>query len=377
MKIQKYIDQKKEIYDLLFEIFESEYEYDENFQNFDNISKKFNQQEKKEESREFLYLLLKIANNYHRSSDFLNKIYHIFTILKDEIKQTFSNFEIFNLFKNNRQILLFLFKEGFITPDESIIQYILKRKDANNIKYCHFFYPEIKFSIDEIKRKEIEDELLKIKPDIFLNFDEKRKKGENDSHICEMIRNDSVKEFISYFNRTNQSLSSEILPSLFETNRFLIKNKTSLIEYAAFFGSIQIFQYLRLSNVELKPSLWLYVIHSKNPELIHILEENHVNPPNNSYEKCLEESIKCHHNDIANYILNNLIEEKDESIEKRFNQNYISYCFHYYNFYFNIDYSESKINQKLIFFYACQFNYINLVNLFLRTEKLDLNAQIV
>lgn len=48
-----------------------------------------------------------------------------------------------------------------------------------------------------------------------------------------------------------------------------------MIEYAIFNGSIQIFQYLKLNNTQLTPSLWFYSIHCKNPEIIHILEENH------------------------------------------------------------------------------------------------------
>ena len=98
--------------------------------------------------------------------------------------------------------------------------------------------------------------------------------------------------------------------SIFETNPFLIKRKASLIEYAAFFGSIQIFKYLQLNNVELTPSLWLYAIHCNNPEIIHLLEENHVIPEDKSYFECYKESIKCHHNNIANYIKDNLIDEK-------------------------------------------------------------------
>ena len=118
-----------------------------------------------------------------------------------------------------------------------------------------------------------------------------------------MIRADSIDDFIIYVNRYNISLSSTINSSIFETNSFLLKNKkTTLIEYAAFFGSIQIFQYLRLNNVILSKRLWLYSIHGKNWELIHLLEECRVRPENGTFIKCLQESIKCHHNDIANYI---------------------------------------------------------------------------
>lgn len=56
--------------------------------------------------------------------------------------------------------------------------------------------------------------------------------------------------------------ASMIFPSsIFEANSYLIEKKTqTLIEYAAFFGSIQIIKYLHFNNVELDPSLWIYVI---------------------------------------------------------------------------------------------------------------------
>ena len=91
-------------------------------------------------------------------------------------------------------------------------------------------------------------------------------------------------------------------------------NGQSLIEYAAFFGSIQIFNYLLKNKVELTSSLWNYAIHSRNPKIIHCLEEKRINPEIEikddedkikkiiSYENCLYDSIKCHHNELKNYI---------------------------------------------------------------------------
>ena len=52
------------------------------------------------------------------------------------------------------------------------------------------------------------------------------------------------------------------------------KKKPTLIEYAAFNGSIQIFQYLKMNKVELNEELWSYAIHSGNAQIIHLLEEN-------------------------------------------------------------------------------------------------------
>ena len=78
----------------------------------------------------------------------------------------------------------------------------------------------------------------------------------------------------------------------------LISQQPTLIEYASFFGSIEIYQFLNFNNVLLRPRLWYYSIHSKNAEIIHLLEENNIIPNDKSYIKCFEESIKCHHNEL-------------------------------------------------------------------------------
>ena len=108
---------------------------------------------------------------------------------------------------------------------------------------------------------------------ILPGFIEKRRIGENDSYICQLIRQDSIKEFVFYENSAKICLRRKIEPSIFETNLFLIENEPTLIEYAAFFGSIKIFNYLRIHNVDLKSSLWIYSIHSNKIQMIHLLED--------------------------------------------------------------------------------------------------------
>ena len=236
--------------------------------------------------------------------------------------------------------------------DEDIYHFIINFNDDRN-RYSDFFYPEIKEFLPAEKSMEIERNLLAIDENIFDNFDENRHKGVNNSYICTLIRQDLVEEFIAHVNRIKISLASTIMPSIFETNSFLIKKKNpTLIEYSAFYGSIQIFQYLLMNRVKLTPSLWLYTIHSKNAELIHILEYNEVQPPENDYTNCFDESIKCHHNCIAEYIENNLLE-----INKTHSINTVSYILCYRNYSnFPIDFDTDDE-----FFYLCKFNYNTLV----------------
>ena len=189
----------------------------------------------------------------------------------------FTNDEIFNIFKNNKRILLYLFDEKVIIFDQNILYKIIN-KNYEESNYTQYFMPEI-ILLTKTNDKEIPDQ-----------FAEKRKTGENDLFICELIRNDSVEEFIAFINKNNISLNTKIEPSIYETNPFLINNKEqSLIEYAAFFGSFEIFQYLMMNKVNLNSSLWKYVIHGQNPDLIHLLEDNHIEY---DYEIKIIESIE-------------------------------------------------------------------------------------
>ena len=100
----------------------------------------------------------------------------------------------------------------------------------------------------------IKDDLeVEIGPD----FEQKREKGENEEIFSQMIRVDLITEFIVYVNRNELLQNSVINESPYETNNFLLGKNPSLIKYSAFYGSFQ--------------------------------------------------AIKCHHNDIVNYIATNIL----------------------------------------------------------------------
>ncbi|KAK8881805.1 hypothetical protein M9Y10_044441 [Tritrichomonas musculus] len=193
-----------------------------------------------------------------------------------------------------------------------------------DIKYQQISSKVISFC-DELINDELEYEFNKLfEPCLNENFtldesfEANRQKGENESYICQLIRDDLIDEFISYTNKVNYPLNDSIIPSsIFETHSFLMNKQTSLIEYSAFFGSIQIFHYLLFNKVELRPELWLYAIHGRNAEIIHMIEENHIKPKDESYTECFFNSIKCYHNEIAAYIHDNLYDKEKQIVTKR------------------------------------------------------------
>ena len=249
------------------------------------------------ELESLLHLLVRIANNHHCSSNFYGKIEAILTFYKDDIQKFFSNSQIFNIFVSNKRILLYLIEEKIITIDEYIVKKLTSDKYVK-MKYPQYFSPEIRPFMNEkwFPKIEVKKEnnsrnnwnnlnnqdqnnlsnkwIEELKNELPEKFYEKRKNGQNDSYICELIEKDLVEEFIAYVNKINLSPRSTIDFSNYETNSFLIKKFTqfknqesnkrfnpffnnnqnnkkeriSLIEYAAFFGSIQIFNYLRMGK---------------------------------------------------------------------------------------------------------------------------------
>ena len=105
----------------------------------------------------------------------------------------------------------------------------------------YFLYPKMKKFLEEKLQKQIEEEISQKYSETISTFEEKCQIGENDSYICSLIRSDSVEEFVKRLTK--------IKPSIYETNSFLINKEPTLIEYAAFFGSIQIIRYLKYNNV--------------------------------------------------------------------------------------------------------------------------------
>ena len=275
--IPKYLEEIRTIQNNLLLYIENEDDIEKKFEDFNQLIFDLKIRERPHELKLLLRLLSSIGQNNYHCSIFFDKMEKILFSFREEMQKYFKNTEIFNIFKNNKRILLYLIEKQIIIIDSFVSAKIINE----GINYQSYFSPEIRSfqKSSEVTKIEINDE-----------FEKNRKNGENENYICKLIRKDSVEEFISYVNRTNLSLNSIIQTSIFETNSFLIKSKkASLIEYAAFFGSIQIFQYLRLNKVDLKPSLWFFAIHGKNPELIHLLEENDVEPDDKTYNEILIE----------------------------------------------------------------------------------------
>ncbi|KAK8839663.1 hypothetical protein M9Y10_032033 [Tritrichomonas musculus] len=385
MSITESIEQKKRIQESLLEFIEDESNSEENFVQVINDQKI---QADKYEFKSLIQIINKISDNHQRILNFIEKIERILVFFKTDLNKYFTNSEKFELFKGNKRLLLFLIEEKIVTIDETVFLSFVSEENKV-MRYIEYFRPEIKEILTEEfvktyfnKHKEAKKEeiLKRLQNELGDEFYSKRKIGENDNKLCELIRQKKTKDFIAYVNLNNIPLESYIEESIFETNSFFIFDenneskeikKVRLIEYAAFFESNEIINYMTKNDVELTPSIWLYAVHSKNAELIRDLEDNHVLPPTSNYESVLKESIKCHHKDVTKYIIYNLIDEKElkDNIENKYYGNLYEYCFKYYNFYF----LPENIKTTNLFFYLCEYDHYTLVKLYIEQKHIDIN----
>ena len=80
--------------------------------------------------------------------------------------------------------------------------------------------------------------------------------------------------------------------------------------------------------------------------------------------QCLFEAIKCHSNDIANYIKNAYILINNENVRDIFINS-----LKYYNF----DMVQNELINNSAFVYLCQYNYFYIVDILLKENGIDIN----
>ena len=385
MEIEEYIKRRQNLQSSLLKYLEYGDENEEDYQIFINLLEEQRIRESPNDLKELLNLIVSIANNHHKEYNLIEKLQKIILYLKDDIRSNFLRTDIFHIFKSNKLILLFLFEKN-VLPLSKYIMHVLTQKKYVENNYTQFFAPELKKFIEKAELFDEFDEKWKDKPE---EFEENRKKGENEDLICQIIRDDSIDIFISHVSQNQMPLRSNIKRSIFEMNKSLTVPKkplnvpkpqyftrvvpdekvVTLIEYTAFFGSIQIFKYLYLNeNSLLESSIWPYAMHSNNPELINFIVENKIVPYNDCYMKSFLEALKCHHNDVANYIYENYLKKWQLDDIKIFRKS-----LKYYNFVF----MKNKFNDLYAFYFLCKYNYVSLVELLLKEKKVDVNYVII
>lgn len=126
LKIQEFINKIKTVQSVISKYIEDDANYEENFQNFVSMI----QNQKIQDDKHLLELLLRyissICNNHHRNSNFFSKIERMIRFLSKEIKQFFTDIEIFHFFKSNKRLLLYLHEEQIMIIDHNILDELIE-----------------------------------------------------------------------------------------------------------------------------------------------------------------------------------------------------------------------------------------------------------
>lgn len=368
MDLQDYFEKFKDIYDNFLGIFEENSDID----NFIQLISDPLILESKYALKELFYIVSKVTNQHFRPPNLYDKIDSILVFLKPQIEQNFSNLEIFHIFKYNKLLLLSLINNKILSIDQNIFNE-MNTPEFEKYQYLYYFFPEAKDFIDSWTRIGMQNKLKKIStPE---KFELNRKNGENESNICKLIRNDSVDEFIILLNQNDITYKTAVPHSIFETNLFLYNSNLNLIEYASFYGSIQIFNYLlsktENNNEELDSSysrkLINFALHSNNDEIILFIQDSCKQLSYIFYENCMNESIKCHHKNLSKYFLEQYLpSEKIKSISQTIGIEY-----------FNFNFFPSNLNSIEALFDFCQFDHVFFVDLLLKNKDINVNELVI
>lgn len=213
------------------------------------------------------------------------------------IKRFFNSDEIY-YFSILNQIKLFFYRNGLISID-TIIE---KAQIHKSVSYL-FSYEIYQERINDFNNffKSKESFLSEVGFSDFESFLEFREKWTNNNPVTVLIREDDADKLQEYIAKTNLDYDHEIPYSLFEDLSCFFKKKDmpKMIDYAAFYGSINVFKYLMMNNSKVTEKTMEYAVYGGSYEIIHILEN--LNCPTSN---ALEASIRIHNNELYDYFIN-------------------------------------------------------------------------
>ena len=151
--VKGYENKMKLIQESLLDFLENDTSIEEDFLNLIYNINEQKIQENKYDLKALLHIISKISDNHHRNQNFIFKIERVIKNYQKEIKNYFTNFDIFYIFRKNKRILLYLLNEKIIIPDNQIAWHILSNKYINRF-YPQYFFKEFKqFYNDQFNNK--------------------------------------------------------------------------------------------------------------------------------------------------------------------------------------------------------------------------------
>ncbi|OHT01640.1 hypothetical protein TRFO_31526 [Tritrichomonas foetus] len=266
-----------------------------------------------------------------------------------EVNKLFNDKEIFRLFKYHNPAILHLFHQGLLKPP-------LANYTIENYFITEMYYFSKSFTSANITKEQYNS----LRESNIHSIDE----------ISHIIRSDNAILFQEYFAKTNLDVNSEVPECFYEINKELSKNerKLSMLDYASYFGSLDIFKYLLLNNAEISQFTPIYAVIGGNSEIMHILEDSKVI----FTSKCMKKAIKYHRNNIFNYL--------HETIGISLEKEHIKSCLKYLNFeaLYSIvnnkpDFLTDEVSKLFILQYAIKYRVPKLAVYFAADPSIEIN----
>lgn len=285
------------------------FEISNSFKNSDSISPFLNE-------IDFLWQLLWTINIFLRNRPIMSQIY--LKILEDLIpelkKNEITSMQLFNIFLhkkfNNFIAIDLLYHKNIITINDIINQSSLHDniydyyKETLDSYYNKIINDTQKSDVSSNEKEFIQKYETIIETHKFLNSKSSSNlpnQSNNIQKLTDYIRKDDIDSFQEYISNTNMGLQTKFKFQIFNAIDSIYLNKEiSLIEYAAYQGSLKIFKFLwnQTQNPRSK-NLPLYSICGGNYDIIHIVESD----SNLVFDlECLITSIELHLYEITEYL---------------------------------------------------------------------------
>ena len=126
IEIENFITKMKDIYSVLIIFIDTRDDTEDEFKKLINIFEKHKIFENKGEVKLIFRLISKIFDNYHRTSEFLDKLEKIIQYLIKDFSSSIPNF-ILDYTKYNKKLLFLLLEKKIIKPDDAFLKKIFTK----------------------------------------------------------------------------------------------------------------------------------------------------------------------------------------------------------------------------------------------------------
>lgn len=283
-----------------------------------------------------LKIMIKIIG---RLIKYRKKQIQCFFTLIDEIfpliSANFSKSEIMHLFSQKIIFLKFL-HDKYITVEDLVNFYGV---GSTKIQY---FYPEVKnylsknpfflSQLEEPSKYKYIYEYFTSKEGENIEFaDDPRLQAGNNDKLSILIQKDDIDTFQKTVSQNNIDIRHhKIEISNFELTKSFPERSATLIEYAAFHGSLKIFKFLLINNTTFSAQLFQCAFCGRNNEIIHLAEKMTKNIDiSDSLINAMSLSIIFHYDELSEYLYENY------EIPMFFKDFPTSVYFENYSFFFN------------------------------------------